>query len=312
VAAMVGVAREVRRVLRSDGTFWLNIGDSYDAKQLVGIPWRVALALQADGWYLRSDVIWAKPNPMPESVTDRPTKAHEYVFLLTKAARYYYDAEAIAERTNGRELFGNTRRLSHDDLNDIDRRDMTENWSRNARSVWTIATSPYPEAHFATFPKELPSRCIRAGTPEGGACDRCGTPRERVLERGERLAEQQLASGGSLLGTYDGAPLKDYAPSGAQVPGEVKARILAGMVEKRTVGWRRACGCVGAGTRPAIVLDPFAGSGTTLDAAQDLDRWAVGQELNPEYVALAERRCARDMRPLDLAPWTEPDHEGAA
>jgi DNA modification methylase len=141
-------------------------------KDLMGIPWRVALALQADGWYLRSDIIWHKPNPMPESVTDRPTKSHEYVFLLTKAERYYYDAEAIAEpadpdnyRANPslREVApGQTRQGKLDA-----RRGEVVCDTRNARSVWTINTAPYPEAHFATFPEALPERCIKAGSKEG-------------------------------------------------------------------------------------------------------------------------------------------------
>ena len=172
VAEMVALFREVRRVLKDDGTLWLNLGDSYAGsgkgpsqslsaeardmthtmhtafvpdglkpKDLIGIPWRVAFALQADGWYLRSDIIWHKPNPMPESVTDRPTKAHEYVFLLTKSARYYYDAAAIAEP-------------SIDD-------------TRNARTVWSITTQPYKGAHFATMPPELARRCILAGSKTG-------------------------------------------------------------------------------------------------------------------------------------------------
>jgi len=203
---MVRVFSEVRRVLRDDGTLWLNLGDSYASyrdskcspqtvgggqrsmptkgaanrgsasfvgsgikyKDLVGIPWRVAFALQADGWYLRSDIIWSKPNPMPESVTDRPTKAHEYVFLLSKQARYWYDAEAVAELTDGRERFGNSRILTHDDRRDCSRRDMTQNWSRNRRTVWQIATQPYPEAHFATYPEKLVEPCVLAGCPEGG------------------------------------------------------------------------------------------------------------------------------------------------
>jgi len=206
VAALVAIFGEVRRVLRRGGTCWLNLGDSYAngggiggqgrtgilagskldnrqgrgervdglaQKQLVGIPWRVAFALQADGWYLRSDVIWSKPNPMPESVTDRPTKSHEYLFLLTKSARYYYDGAAIAEpagdhpsgqlergenHQNGRSAFGTGVPWVPGD----------QGVTRNARSVWSIATRPYPGAHFAVFPPELPTRCILAGSPERG------------------------------------------------------------------------------------------------------------------------------------------------
>ena len=218
VATMVDVFREVRRVLKADGTLWLNIGDSYAAtasnnggysdkstlagftrpdtkgrqacdsgerralrsglkpKDLVGIPWRVAFALQADGWWLRSDIIWAKPNPMPESVTDRPTKAHEYLFLLAKSERYWYDADAISEPWAD-ERKGQPGSPSPKALTIPGQSPHTLGsaaWSsegkqgRNARSVWTIPTTPYPGAHFATFPPELARRCILAGCPPGG------------------------------------------------------------------------------------------------------------------------------------------------
>jgi len=188
VAELVAVFREVKRVLRDDGTLWLNLGDSYASfrdgkatpdstrgddvgtlvpkgsamnrmastfagsrvkhKDLIGIPWRVAFALQADGWYLRQDIIWHKPNPMPESVTDRCTKAHEYIFLLAKSPRYYYDAEAIKEAS----ITGDPRRP----------------YARNKRSVWTVNTKPYKGAHFATFPPSLIRPMILAGCPIGG------------------------------------------------------------------------------------------------------------------------------------------------
>ena len=287
VAEMVAVFREVRRVLRSDGTLWLNLGDSYaqseirhrqgqegstlrdgaikadeawangtaqtgrrvkhglKPKDLIGIPWRVAFALQADGWWLRQDIIWSKPNPMPESVTDRCTKAHEYVFMLTKAARYYYDAEAIKEpmslssverlsqdvesqtgsdrvpgKTNGTmkavgkidKQRGHGRR--HAGFNDRwDAMEKAEQCTglRNKRSVWTVATQPFSEAHFATFPPDLIEPCIKAGCPSGGT-----------------------------------------------------------------------------------VLDCFGGAGTTGLVADRLGRNAILIELNPEYAAMAERRIKSD------------------
>ena len=207
VAKMVAVFAEVRRVLRVDGTLWLNLGDSYSAKpcadgsdykdgrqnrgkrtsggvvlglkpkNLVGIPWRVAFALQADGWYLRQDIIWAKPNPMPESVTDRCTKAHEYIFLLSKSARYYYDADAVKEPDSGSDheravLVGQDSlepsgglRSRHSGIRTKSGRN---GLGRNRRSVWSISTQPYPEAHFATFPPKLIEPCILAGCPAGG------------------------------------------------------------------------------------------------------------------------------------------------
>jgi DNA modification methylase len=244
VAEMVSVFREVRRVLRDDGTVWLNLGDSYASawgsggrrnqignpsrtgrsdtvtgtglkeKDLMGIPWRVAFALQSDGWYLRQDIIWHKPNPMPESVTDRCTKAHEYIFLLTKKPRYYYDAEAVKEPANN---WGSRNRINgkyHNEGTGIQPHSGLENGDfsetgRNRRSVWTVATQPYSGAHFATFPRELVRPCILAGCPVGG-----------------------------------------------------------------------------------IVLDPFAGSGTTLQVAIQEQRIGWGCELNPEYIQLLEKRLS--------------------
>ena len=207
VANMVEVFREVRRVLRDDGTLWLNLGDSYAAnrtyqvhntkgavehtysegstvppglkpKDLVGIPWMVAFALRSDGWYLRQDIIWHKPNPMPESVTDRCTKAHEYIFLLSKSQRYFYDAAAIKEDVTGNSHPGRkdcnlSPRYGENDLSGFNQRAGT--WkqtylpdNRNRRSVWTVATAPFPGAHFATFPPKLIEPCILAGCPAGG------------------------------------------------------------------------------------------------------------------------------------------------
>jgi len=234
VATLVAVFAEVRRVLKDDGTVWLNLGDSYAGgkqgrddlrefahsggignskrpqdgqkcagtvatsrpvpfgskpKDLIGIPWRVAFALQADGWYLRSDIIWHKPNPMPESVTDRPTKSHEYLFLLAKSARYYYDANAIREPLSDYyasqiddEHEAATRKRPHDvNLSKArrlagasdrstraDRLGLVNVCGRNKRSVWTIPTMPYSGAHFATFPEALVEPCILAGCPLGG------------------------------------------------------------------------------------------------------------------------------------------------
>lgn len=173
VESLVNVFREVKRVLADDGTLWLNLGDSYGKeKQLVGIPWRVALALQADGWYLRQDIIWSKPNPMPESVTDRCTKAHEYIFLLSKKPKYYYDADAVREpvkESSGRNMrapkCGDDR--VHGTTNQT-QKTFTEIKGANRRSVWNVNTQPYSGAHFATFPPDLIKPCIMAGCPTGG------------------------------------------------------------------------------------------------------------------------------------------------
>lgn len=292
VARMVEVFREVRRVLRDDGTCWVSLGDSYASgeigrhdrkegrradggdfaekergesrqqmrlrssvkpKDLVGIPWRVAFALQADGWWLRQDIIWAKPNPMPESVRDRCTKAHEYVFLMTKSERYYYDAEAVSEpvavsstarlsqptlpiqagsdrvpgKTNGPmkavgprfggNKFGDSDEPKHATKSGNVYQIPDANGRRNRRSVWTVTTKPYSGAHFATMPPDLVEPCILAGCPEGGT-----------------------------------------------------------------------------------VLDPFAGSGTTLAVAAELGRNAVGCELNPEYIELANQRIAKSREKVAL------------
>lgn len=273
------IFREVRRLLRDDGTLWLNMGDCYaggeggtrDAqrwpkqsrndhrtthsrkhaglkhKNIVGIPWRVAFALQGDGWYLRSDIIWHKPNPMPESMKDRPTKSHEYIFLLTKAARYYYDADAIKEpsssdsharyargRSNDHKWadgglgnqtiaksFEHMRKpgvtpkaaasgsgIKNNESFSAAVKDVVED--RNKRTVWTVPTYPYPGAHFATFPPNLIRPCILAGCPQGGT-----------------------------------------------------------------------------------VLDPFAGSGTTGMVAEEAGRNSILIELNPEYCEMAKRRTAQ-------------------
>ena len=177
VAKMVAVFREVRRALRDDGTLWLNIGDSYGkGKQLIGIPWRLAFALQADGWVLRQEIIWHKPNPMPESVKDRCTKAHEQIFLLSKSPRYYFDSEAMKEDavcTTGTVRFSNRRaagmavKASGNEGRESARQDARKD-TRNRRSVWSVATRPYKGAHFATFPPALIEPCILAGCPVGG------------------------------------------------------------------------------------------------------------------------------------------------
>jgi DNA modification methylase len=326
VAALVGVFREVRRVLRGDGTCWLVLGDSYandtkwgdsasgehvaalhgqtgigrgrrqtglKSKDLLMVPARVAMALQADGWYLRSDIIWAKPNPMPESTTDRPTSSHEHVFLLTKRETYFYDGEAIRETAVSDRPSGNgydrTERIS------IGGRGQKARWSdvggtRNARNVWTFTASPYKGAHFAVFPPALVRNCILAGTSECGACAACGAQFHRVVEKGEPDREHQRRSGGDAQGEYAGQAVKDYSAAGAQNASDVKRRILAGMVQRRTVGWVKTCTCPDAYPLPSVVLDPFFGAGTTGLVAERLGRDCIGIELNPESVGLAAGR----------------------
>jgi DNA modification methylase len=168
VDKMVEVFRCVKDLLADDGTLWLNLGDSYGAeKQLQGIPWRVALALQADGWYLRQDIIWAKPNPMPESVTDRCTKSHEYIFLMSKNPHYYFNHEAIREPAKSESRiarFGGNKYGDSDDPKHASGNDYIYTGTRNKRSVWTQCTKPYKGAHFATFPTQLIEPCVLAGS----------------------------------------------------------------------------------------------------------------------------------------------------
>ncbi len=307
IAKMVAVFREVWRVLRDDGTLWLNMGDSYcndskwggasggknitsaaggyprtpdkpkaglKHKDLCGIPWRVALALQADGWYLRQDIIWHKPNPMPESVTDRCTKSHEYIFLMTKKARYYYDAEAIKEPSKDpqddiRRVLKNkgyANKYGQDDMaaRSYNRGNVPEEWdgggTRNKRSVWTVPTCPYPEAHFATFPPALILPCIIAGCPEW-VCKKCGEPRRRITEKAQIKRRRK---------TPTTRPCDDRSPSANDVAG----------VESKTVGWTD-CGC-NAGFDGGIVLDPFMGAGTVGAVAYENNRHYIGIELNPD------------------------------
>lgn len=333
VERMVAVFREVRRVLRDDGTLWLNLGDTYvsngfwpDApsnrdpqgdsmtrkqpsmaqrgkqvtrapglkpKDLVGIPWRVAFALQADGWYLRSDCIWSKPNPMPESVTDRPTKSHEYLFLFSKQPRYFYDADAIREDVTGNTHSRGTKKsppksLVHEDSQakvKNNRSFMEATWdtvtARNRRSVWTIPTEPFPEAHFATYPQALVTPCILAGTSERGGCVECGAPWRRQTEKATEPTQRVHN------GVYDASS------------GFGKSGWLPGKQTVETTGWEPSCTCIdpntdlAAGTpltSPQLVLDPFIGSGTTALVARKHGRRCIGIDLSAEYLAIAAKR----------------------
>ena len=331
VLKLVEVFRETRRVLRRDGTFWVNMGDSYCStapgtmgdplnqrgilagvsnhraeasrrfrfktphglkpKDLVGMPWRLATALQADGWWLRSDVIWAKPNPMPESVTDRPTKSHEYLFLLTRSSSYYYDAEAISEIAVG-DTPGN---LTHKGKTAYENGDVHMRTKaglakvsaisrRNKRSVWTIAVEAFSDAHFATFPTKLVEPCILAGTSEHGCCASCGAPWKRITER-----THTFQSGSGRAGH---APSGKFAGSVQAESGDYDIR-LGPVITTATIGWDPSCLC-NAGVSPCTVLDPFNGAGTAGLVALRLGRSYIGIELNPEYVAMSKRRIDED------------------
>jgi DNA modification methylase len=308
---LVSILREVGRALRDDGTLWLVLGDTFAAartrhtservgssgappvgtpaalkpKDLVGIPWRVAFALQADGWWLRSDIVWSKPNPMPESVRDRPTRAHEYVFLLAKSRRYFYDSEEIREPDCGRRLgtgYARPERLSYRDARGPrgQEREWQPGGGRNRRSVWEVATEPYAGAHFATFPTRLVEPCVLAGSSPS-ACGECGAPWQRVVASERLLDGRHLISGGwtdpAHRLTRGRAPLASGAGHGRC------------SVRRVTFGWEPGCEHADDTAR-CTVLDPFAGSGTTGVVACRNGRDFVGIELSAEYAGLAKRR----------------------
>jgi DNA modification methylase len=315
IAHTVEILREILRVLRPDGVVFWNIGDSYanasqsgggdptigernlggerqpklgvprslKPKDLCLIPERVAIAAQADGWWVRSMIIWAKPNPMPESCKDRPTDAYEHIVMLTKSARYYWDADAVREVGAGRERFGNTgnKVLSNGDRNDGCRQDMTITESRNMRNVWTFPRQPYKGSHFATFPEEIPRRCILAATSERGACANCGAHWQRIVE----------ASGGSTGTNWQDA--EGTMPNHRRVSMHVGGD---GTYKRETKGWEATCTCNIHDVKPCIVLDPFGGSGTTARVAVELNRHAVSLDL--AYHDHAERRTRHVQRRL--------------
>lgn len=240
VAKMVEVFKEVRRVLRDDGCLWLNLGSTYGENgNLVPIPWVVALALQKDGWILRQDIIWAKPSPMPEPVTNRCTKAHEYVFLLTKQMGYYYDAEAIrephtdpkrgevlSEESSNPHTCGGTKTSIPTWV--PGKRQYHPN-GRNKRSVWTISSEPYSGAHFAAFPRKLVEPCILAGSSAYGCCADCGAPWKRIVDKVQLKRERP----------------QDYTKrTGQEGTGNSCGNTVAG-VETKTIGWRPTCCCHG-------------------------------------------------------------------
>ena len=327
------VGREVWRVLRDDGTFWLNYGDVYDhghdkdrsaaeiasakgqfanprasagrhvtlgrAKNLLMLPSRIALALQDDGWILRSAIVWHKLNPMPESVSDRPTNGYEMIYLLTKQQRYYYDIEAIRQPLTGGAHAGRKDGQfrpgkAHDEN---DNRPGTWNHtytpsSARARNVWTFATQGRGDAHFATFPDELPRRCILSGTSEKGACSECGKQWERMTSASYR---KHRPSAGD-----DPRSRSEDKQAAGSLSGHHGWRGNNLLRDVTTEGWQASCSC-GAPIVPATVLDPFVGSGTSLAVAQSLGRHGVGIDLNAEYLEIAKQRIESVSLPMLVA-----------
>jgi hypothetical protein len=249
------------------------------------MPWRVALALQADGWWLRSVICWAKKSPMPESVTDRPTSSWEPIFLMAKSERYFYDAEAVKEASTEEYATAGKVRPTAEGGAGFEIRAGLHNQAggrptRNQRNVWHLGPEPYKEAHFATFPTEIPRRAIKAGTSEKGCCAACGAPWRRVVS--VEYVKSPVHGEGSTTGKPD-------CPHG--MTGMPRLNKKTG-----TTGWEPGCTC-GAEVVPCLVLDPFLGSGTTVAVARELGRYGVGCELNPEYAELARERIGKAERP---------------
>jgi DNA modification methylase len=297
-------------------------GTNLKPKDLCLIPARVALAAQSDGWWVRSVIVWCKPNPMPESATDRPTNAYEHILMLTKSERYFWDADAVRERCESgpsdiRKMQESLPRIGGKSLDDDDPLHKANGHTnigvkravggtrvhgnlpgrddggaacndpgqlfRNMRNVWMVATQPYSGAHFATFPEELPRRCILAATSAKGCCAQCGAPWERVSTPAETSGQ-----------SWNGDAMKNAGINRNEIKDFAGAAFFENYVPPRTVGWRPTCGCRGqrGQTVPCVVLDPFGGSGTTGRVALELRRRAVLVDIayNAEYRALAERR----------------------
>jgi len=270
-------------------------------KDLVGIPWMVAFALRKDGWYLRSDVIWAKRNPMPESTRDRPTKAHEYVFLLTKSEKYFYDQEAIREgltmkpqrrlkqRDSERDRAMRPDKKYYYELSDEPIQQGNPG-GRNKRTVWTVNPKPYKGAHFATWPEKLVEPMILAGTSEKGCCSTCGAPLIRLVKKGEPPPEPDHRHPAKRLepgqpGNVTGGNMGFRA---SKLSGQEMSTWKAAHPD-RTVGWEPSCDCDAEVSR-CVVLDPFSGSATTGAVAMRLGRDYIGIDLNAEYLDLAVAR----------------------
>ena len=324
ISHLVEIFREVRRVLRSDGTCWANIADSYAGgsinqpglkpKDMCLIPFRLAIALQNDGWWVRQDIIWEKPSPMPESVTSRCTKSHEYLLLLAKAEKYYFDHIAIREvsstqwnsanstfanpgekkrniifeqgmRTHGGDTF-------HPDI---------ERFTRNKRSVWTINTESSGHLHFAIMPQALVVPTILAGTSSKGYCKKCGEPWKRTVI--SQCIQGQYRVGAKATGNYGGQGTST-STLGSTLPHHERSP------KTMTTGWQKPCNCETNDVVPGLVLDPFMGSGSVALVAKKLGRDYLGIELNESYIDIANERLQSIEIPLFEEPEILPEQLG--
>ncbi len=269
----------------------------FKPKDLMMIPHRVAIALQESGWYVRQDIVWQKANPMPESVKDRCTKSHEYVFMLTKSKNYYFDSVAIQEpaiRAGETQTIGGQKAVNGTiDKDDPRFRNGAEQWgrsitmgaTRNKRSVWTVATQPFKEAHFATFPDELIMPMIRASTSEKGVCPKCGKPWHRLTR--------------STTGAHPNrwSPDADAKQFSSDENSYEDGGTLGVAITTETVGWEPGCKC-GEKPVPATILDPFSGAGTTCLTAARLGRRYIGFDINGDYKQMSDKRIDDELGPL--------------
>jgi len=319
ICSLLEVFAEVWRVLRDDGTLWVVLGDSYPAnrgtqvpdgkfkavgnsigmkvpdgfkpKNLLMMPARVAIALQEAGWYVRSEIVWAKRAPMPESVTDRPTSSHEKIFLMSKRPTYFYDAEAVREEAKPESLaryeYGLHCKTDETGYNkgigngfQCNRMgDYMNPAGRNMRNVWHLSPEPYPDAHFATFPMTIPKRAILAGTSERGCCPKCGKGWKRIVEK-EQTGDTRWSKKGGLH--------RANAP-GAETSATSCFRT-GSWNRTETIDWQPSCQCSAGEPVPCTVIDPFAGAFTTGLVAAQLGRRFIGIELNRDYIRMGIKR----------------------
>lgn len=340
VAVLVAVFREVRRVLRDDGMCWLNIGDSratgassyrkaggkcfgkqyrvidsgsYPVQQmnrmpvpgiskgnLVGIPWRLAFALQADGWILRSEVIWHKPGAMPESCKTRPAQSHEQLFMLTKRPRYYYDWFGVLERakagSNGSRFDRGKSAIKGMQQGDRD------SLHRNLRTVWTISSEGYRGAHFATFPSKLVAQCVKAGTSKRGVCPKCGSQWIREVVREPVVTRPGVNT--KIPSGWNTSPGRHDTIDGRYAVGNRDP--LRHVTRYAPKGWKPGCDCGLTETLPAVVFDPFGGAGTVPLVAEGLGRRGFMTELSAAYCRMALERIRRPHRSV-ARPRQEPE-----